>query len=62
MKRSAHLLALFGLGWLLLSFPLLSLWDQNGELFGLPLFPLGLFLIWAALIALLAWLMERSDR
>ncbi len=58
--RNARLLALFVLGWLLISFPLLSLWDRDVLVFGLPLFPLGLFLIWAGLILALAWLMERD--
>lgn len=54
MKRSplAHrLLALFAAGWLLLDFPLLQLWVSR---------PLALFAAWAALIAALAWLMERG--
>lgn len=62
MKRQARLIALFCLGWLLFSFPLLSLWDRDLLVLGLPLFPLALFLLWAILIALLAWLMEsRKD-
>lgn len=55
------LVALFCLGWLLLSFPLLTLWDRPVTLFGLPLLPTGLFLVWALLIAVLAWLMERGE-
>jgi len=38
---------------------LLALWDHDAMLWGLPLFPAALFLIWATLIALLAWL--RAD-
>ena len=57
-----RLIALFCLGWLLFSFPLLALWDREATVFGLPLLPGGLFLTWAVLIALLAWLMERSER
>ncbi len=60
-SRSQRLVALFVLGWLLLSFPLLSLWDHDVSVLGLPLFPLGLFLVWAGLIVALAWLMERGD-
>ncbi len=59
--RSSRLVALFCLGWLLFSFPVLSLWDRDVSLFGLPLFPLALFLLWAALIIALAWLMERGE-
>ena len=54
------LLALFCLGWLLLSFPLVKLWDHPAIVFGLPLLPAGLFVVWAVLIAVLAWLMERE--
>jgi hypothetical protein len=52
--------ALFVGGWLLLNFPLLALWDRDATLLGLPLFPAALFLLWAGLIVLLAWLMERT--
>ena len=55
-----RLVALFVAGWLLLNFPLLALWDRDATLFGLPLFPAALFMLWAGLIAVLAWLMERS--
>jgi len=58
-RRSAPLIALFCLGWLLFSFPLLTLWDQEATLFGLPLFPTGLFIVWGGLILALAVLMER---
>lgn len=57
-----RLIALFCLGWLLFSFPLLALWDRNASVFGIPLLPGGLFLTWAVLILLLAWLMEKSER
>ena len=54
-----RLLALFVGGWLLFSFPLLGLWDRDVALLGIPLFPFALFIIWALLIAVSAWLMER---
>ena len=56
-----RLLALFALGWLLLNFPLLGLWDRDANVFGVPLLPAALFLVWAALIGLLAWITERGD-
>jgi hypothetical protein len=56
-----RLLGLFALALLLLNFPLLALWDRDVLVLGLPLFPAALFLLWAVLIALLAWLMERPD-
>ena len=55
-----RLVALFVAGWLLLNFPLLALWDRDATLFGLPLFPAALFMLWAGLIALVAWAVERS--
>ncbi len=58
----AHrLLALFVLGWLLLSFPLLGLWDRDITVLGLPLLPAALFIGWAALIATLAWITEHRE-
>ena len=55
-----RLLALFALGWLLLNFPLLGLWDIDASVFGIPLLPAAVFIGWAALIAALAWLMESA--
>ncbi len=56
-----RLLALFTLGWLLLSFPLLGLWDRDVSVFGVPLLPAALFIGWALSIGLLAWVTERSQ-
>jgi hypothetical protein len=53
-----RLLALFAAGALLLNFPLLRLLDRDAVLFGLPLLPTGLFVVWALLIGLLAALLE----
>ena len=39
-------------GWLLFDFPLLQLWAQR---------PVWVFVLWAVVIALLAWVMERDD-
>lgn len=58
---SARLGALFMFGCALLNFPLLALWDKNLTLFGIPLFPAALFIIWAGMIAGLAWLMETDE-
>ena len=55
-----RLLALFGLGWVVLHFPLLTIWDSGALLWGMPLFPLALFVLWGLLIAALAWLMEND--
>ncbi len=56
---SQRLLALFFVGGLLFNFPLITLWDQDVQWWGIPLFPLALFVLWALLIAVLAWTLER---
>jgi len=56
-----RLLALFALGWLLLNFPLLTLWDRGVLVAGLPVLPLVLFAGWSALIAAVAWICEADD-
>ena len=55
-----RLLALFAAGLAGLNFPLLTLWDHEASLAGVPLFPAALFLVWGLLIAVLAWMMERQ--
>jgi len=56
-----RLMALFFGGGLLFNFPLLALWDADANVFGVPLFPLALFMIWGVLIALLGWTAEHMD-
>ena len=56
-----RLLALFIAGALLLNFPLLALWDRDATVFGLPLFPLALFVLWGLLIGLSAWILESHE-
>ena len=56
-----RLLALFFGGWLLFNFPLLALWDRDATLLGVPLFPAALFVVWGALIVLLALIVDRGD-
>lgn len=58
--RAQRLLALFALGWALLNFPLLGLWDRELTVFGLPLLPTAVFVGWAALIAFAGWVAERG--
>lgn len=56
---SQRLIALSIAGLAFLNFPLLALWDKDVHVLGWPLLPLGLFLVWGILIAILAWVMER---
>ena len=53
-----RLVALFVAALLLFNFPLLALWDHDVRVWGLPLFPLALFVIWLALIVAVAWIGE----
>ncbi|KRB96831.1 hypothetical protein D9M68_912360 [compost metagenome] len=56
-----RLVALFFAAAALFNFPLLALWDHDARVWGLPLFPLALFVIWAVLIAALAWVVEHHS-
>lgn len=53
--QSQALVALCALGALLLTYPLLALFNRSGSVFGVPLLYAWLFGAWALLIALLAW-------
>lgn len=59
--RNPRLLALFAAGWVLLNFPLLTLWDRPVMVAGIPLLPLALFGGWALLIGLAAWVAEAPE-
>lgn len=65
MKKSApntaRLLCLFALGCLLFNYPLLALFNVPASVFGLPVLYLYLFVAWALVIVLLAWLMARPE-
>ncbi|MBA4256792.1 MAG: hypothetical protein C0445_13040 [Polaromonas sp.] len=56
-----RLVALFALGVMLLNFPLLALWDGQALVWGMPLFPMALFGIWALLIGCVALVVERLE-
>lgn len=56
-----RLVALFCAGLMALNFPLLALWNLEISMWGLPLFPLALFGLWATLIAASAWLLEHAE-
>ncbi|AEN73481.1 hypothetical protein Rhom172_1561 [Rhodothermus marinus SG0.5JP17-172] len=55
----ARLVALFVLGLLLMNFPLLSLFSRERLLLGMPVLYVHLYGVWALVIGLLIWLMER---
>ena len=56
--RNQRLLALFAAGWLLLNFPLLTLWDRGVTVAGIPLMPAALFGGWVLPIGIAAWIVE----
>ena len=57
-----RLVALAFAAGLAFNYPLLFLFSQQGLLFGIPVFYLYLFLAWALLIVLGAFVMERRSR
>lgn len=59
-RRGPQLIALFGLGCLLVSFPFIAVFNHPAPLAGIPLLVLYLFGVWAGLIALTAFLIERK--
>ncbi len=54
-----RLVALFLLGWVLVNYPILSVFDVPRACFGIPVIYLYVFGVWAAVIALMAWIIER---
>ena len=54
-----RLVALFLLGWVLVNYPILSVFDVPRAWFGIPVLYLYVFGVWAAAIALMAWIIER---
>lgn len=61
-QRGQRLAALFLLGCLLFNYPLLQLFARDGAVFGMPLLYCYVFGAWAALIGLMALVVERRDR
>ncbi|MGB5079571.1 MAG: hypothetical protein WBO23_02380 [Burkholderiales bacterium] len=57
--RGQRLAALFLLGLLLFNYPLLAVFNVPGTLLGIPVLYAYFFLAWAALIALMALVIER---
>jgi uncharacterized membrane protein len=54
-----RLVGLFLLGCVLFNYPLLILFNRPLEVLGVPLLYAYLFLAWAGLIGLMAWVIER---
>jgi hypothetical protein len=61
MKSKDLLVALFALGLVLLSWPLLTVVNRPVAVLGIPVLVLYLFLVWAGIIAVLVWLTGGRD-
>ena len=59
--RAQRLAALALLGFLLFSYPLLAAFNVEASVLGIPVLYAYFFVAWAALIALMAVVVERSD-
>lgn len=59
-NKGERLVALFFLGVLLFNYPVLAVFNRAVEVAGIPLVYVYIFTAWAAFIALLALVIERS--
>ena len=60
-RKGQRLVGLFLLGCLLFNYPMLALFNVRATLLGVPLLYAYLFGAWALLIAVVAYIMERTD-
>jgi len=61
-RTGQRLVGLFLLGCLLFNYPLLAVFNARGAVLGIPILYAYLFGAWALVIALVALVIERSDR
>ncbi len=59
--KGQRLIALFLLGCLTFNYPLVSLFAGGTHVFGIPLLYVYVFCVWALLIALMAFVIERRS-
>jgi len=57
-SKGQRFVALCLLGMLLFNYPILALFNVSGALLGVPVLYVYMFVAWAALIALMAWIAE----
>ena len=57
-SKGQRFVALCMLGLLMFNYPILALFNVSGTLFGVPLLYVYIFVTWAALIALMAFVAE----
>jgi hypothetical protein len=59
--KGQRLAALFLLGFLLLNYPLLNLFAGTVRVLGVPLLYAYVFAVWALLIGLMVWVVEKGE-
>ena len=59
--KGHRFVALCMLGILLFNYPILALFNVSGRVLGVPLLYAYVFIAWAALIVLMAWVAEADD-
>ena len=59
-SRAQRMIALCMLGCVLFNFPVLALFNVSESVFGVPVLYAYIFIAWALLIALMAWVAERK--
>ena len=59
--KGQRLAALFLLGFLLFNYPLLNLFAGRGQVLGIPVLYVYVFTVWALLIGLMAWVVEKRN-
>ena len=60
-SKGQRFVALCLLGVLLFNYPILALFNVSGRVLGVPLLYAYVFIAWAALIVLMAWVAEAED-
>jgi len=58
-RRGQRLAAIFAFGALTLNYPLLTLVSTDRTFLGIPVLYTYLFVLWALIIGLMAWVIER---
>jgi hypothetical protein len=61
-SKGQRFVALCMLGILLFNYPILALFNVSGTLFGVPVLYAYMFIAWAAMIAMMAWIAESGGR
>lgn len=59
--RSARMVAVAALAVLLFDFPLLALFDIDVSVLGIPVLWAYLFVVWAVVIAVTAWVVRNAE-